>query len=133
MADIDHKVIRQGLRTILLTVPGLPTNKSWENREFTPPTNTAWIRETLLPSDEGVSASDTITAIGTMQYDVFWPFGGGTEDAETLADAIKNTFKPDTTITSNAYTYRAERLAGRVDENWYIIPVRLTYRAHAIG
>ena len=130
---IDHKEIRQGFRAVLLTVSDLPANRSWENREFTPPTGTEWIRETLLPSDESVSASDTITAIGTMQYDVFWPFGGGTEGAETLADAIKAAFEPNTTISTHAHVYRAERLAGRVDDNWYIIPVRLTYRAHAIG
>ena len=129
---IDHKALRQGILTILLTVSGLPSERSWENREFTPPT-TEWIRETLLPSDESVSASDTITAVGTMQYDVFWTFGDGTEDAEDLADAIKEAFEPNTTISTHAYVYRAERLAGRVDDNWYIIPVRLTYRAHAIG
>ena len=91
------------------------------------------MRETLLPGSERQAATDTIRAVGIMQYDLFVPKGAGTEAAEALVDAIKDAFKPVTAIGAHSLVWRAERLSGRSDQKWFIIPIRLTYRAHAIG
>ena len=134
---ISHKAIRQGIRQVLLAVNNsdLPDedNIAWENQDFTPPEIIPWLRETMIPGTERQTATDTIQSVGIMQYDVFWPAGQGTEDAEQLADDIITAFAPHTQIGANALTFRSERLAAVADEKWYIIPIRLTWRAHSIG
>ena len=134
---IDHSEIRKGIRTVLLTVTNsdMPDDKdiAWENRTYKPIIGTPWIRETMLPGLERQSASDTIESVGVMQYDVFWPAGTGTESIEKLVDDIKVVFKPTTAIGNNSLVFRAERLSAIIDDKWHQIPVRLTWRAHAIG
>ena len=132
---IDHGEIRQSIRLILLAIDNedLPSNRSWENRNFKPPENDTWIRETMIPGEERQAASDTIRSVGIMQYDIFWPIGTGTENIEALVDDIKDAFKPVTALGLNSLIYRAERLAAIVDDKWYQIPIRLTWKAHSIG
>lgn len=134
---ISHKEIRQGIRGILLSIndPNMPLAKNiaWENHSYKPVDGIPWIRETLLPGEERQAATDTIRSVGIMQYDLFWPANKGTEAAEDLVDTIKDAFKPITTIGVNSLVFRAERLSGTPDEKWYRIPIRLTWRAHAIG
>lgn len=130
---IDHDAIRRGIRVVLSTVTGLPTVRSWENREFNPTPNTPWIRETLIPGTERQVATDVIESVGIAQYDLFWPAGTGTETPEQLADLIKDTFQPITTVAASTVVWRAERLAAIADAKWYQIPIRLTWRSHAVG
>jgi len=130
---IDYPSIRLGMRAILLAVPSLPTDIAFENREFDPPdAKTPYIRETLLPGEERHVASNSIMAVGIMQYDILWPAGDGTEDPEALADAIRDAFRPVTTIDAHTTVYRVDRLGGVPDEKWYRIPIRLTYRSYSI-
>ena len=133
---ISYNDLRLGLREVLLSVSNsnMPasSNFAWENRKFTVPKYDQWIRETMIPGVERQVASDTLRSVGIMQYDIFWPAFQGTENAEELANQIIATFKPVTKIGPHALVYRAERLAAIVDEKWYQIPVRLTWRAHAI-
>ena len=133
---IDTKKIRQVIRTQLLTVTTLPpaTNRAWENRDFKIPSDQSiWIRETLLPITERKIASDQIEFTGFMQYDIFSPTGKGTEDAEALADAIKEKFSPNhlqgqsITVTID----RAERLLTVPEKAWNMIPVRVLFRSYA--
>lgn len=129
---IEHRQIRATLRAQLLTVPGLPAAKSWENRGFQPPSGADWVRETYLPGGEWQSASDALTCVGLVQYDLFTPADSGTEAIEDLADAIKSAFRPPQSL-SGVVIERAERLPGRVDGPWYMVPVRIGWRAHAVG
>jgi hypothetical protein len=134
---IDETALRTSIRTRLLTVtnenmPG-ESDIAWENREYSPKIGVPWIRETMLPGTERQSASDTIESVGIMQYDFFWPANRGTTEIENLVVDIKTAFKPLTVLDSHSSIYRTERLPAIVDENWYQIPVRLTWRAHAIG
>ena len=131
----DHKAIRQALRTQLLTVSGLPAGKQWENKSFTPPTDgSPWLREQLLPAGEEFVASSMWEATGLAQYDLFYPLGDSSEDADTLADAIKRVFRPPQTIGSSTKVNidKAERDAGQIaDSVWYMVSVRITWRAYA--
>lgn len=130
---IDYPTIRLGMRAILLAVPTIPTDIAFENREFKPPVATSpYIREQLIPGAERHVATGTIMAVGIMQYDLFWPAGDGTEDPEALADAIRDAFRPVTTIDAHTTVYRVDRLSGVPDEKWYRIPIRLTYRSYSI-
>lgn len=134
MAGIEHKEIRLTLRNQLDTVVGLPAaaNRAWENRKFEPPTDT-WIRETFLPNEEGLVANQLLEALGFVVYDVFHPEGEGTEDAEDLADDIVQAFVHGTTINGSVDVTidRAERQPGSLESEWYMIPVRISWRAYA--
>lgn len=127
---IDHRTVRSKLREQLLTVAGLPSARSWENRNFKPPTGEKWVRETYLPGDERQSANDMVEAVGVVQYDLYCPAGAGTEEIEDLADAIKEAFKPSSVVGSLVRIDRSERLPGRQEPKWYSVPVRVSWRVH---
>ena len=135
--NIDETEIRKDIRAALMSVTNddMPatTEIAWENRSFKPTIGTPWVRETMLPGVERQSASDTLQSVGIMQYDFFWPANKGTSEVETLVVDVKAVFKPNKVLDEHSLIYRAERLPAIVDENWYQIPVRLTWRAHAIG
>lgn len=128
---ISYRAIRSALRAHLLLLPELP-QAAWENREFKPRPNTSWLRETLLPADERQTASNTLQALGITQYDLFYPAESGTETAEDMADAIKHHFRPPQSV-GGVVIERADRLPGRVDGAWYMVPIRIHWRAHSVG
>lgn len=134
---ISYSELRAGIRNVLLAVnsPNMPSsdNIAWENRAYKPKVDTPWIREKLLPGLERQVASQTLRGVGLMQLDLFWPAGKGTEDAEDLADDIKDAFPPVTTVGTHSLVYRAERLPAITDAEWHQIPIRLTWRVHSIG
>lgn len=127
---IDHRDVRSALRAQLLTVVGLPAARSWENRQFTRPAGEDWVRETYLPGAERQVSYGMVEAVGVAQYDLFTPADAGTEAAEDLADAIKEAFKPSSTLGGLVRIDRAERLSGRQDASWYFIPIRISWRVH---
>ena len=135
MSGIDHKALRLALRAILLTVSGLPSARAWEARTFEPPNPPApWLRETLIPGSERLIATNNIMELGIYQLDLYHPeTDEGTETVEALADAVKTAFRPTTNISTFGVVERAERLGGRRDHPWYIIPVRISYRAHGVN
>lgn len=134
---IIYSNLRRGIRAALLAVtnPNMPTdsNIAWENRTYKPKADVPWMREKLLPGLERKVASDTLRGTGLMQYDLLWPAGKGTEDADDLADDIKDAFAPNTTVDTHGVVFRAERLPAITDAEWYQIPIRLTWRVNSIG
>ncbi len=131
---ITYAAIRQAFRTRLLTVPGLPLARAWENRAFAPPSPPAnWVRETLLPVSERRSAANVVEAVGLMQYDFFTPAAQGTEALETLVDAVRLVFKPTTGLTADLLVDRAERGTATQEPDWFHIPVRLRWRAYSVN
>lgn len=86
--------IRAQLRSILLTVPGLPTQK-WQGKTFEPSPLLPYVRERLEPiSGETVTLGRTGMTQENMTYviDVFWPVSGFIHEAEDMADAIRTVF-----------------------------------------
>lgn len=128
---ISYRAIRSVLRAHLLSLPNLP-DAAWENRSFTPTLGTPWMRETLLPADERQTASDTLQALGLTQFDVVYPADSGTETAEDMADTIKHHFRPPQ-VVGGVVIERADRLPGRIDGAWYMVPIRIHWRAHSVG
>ena len=135
--NINETELRNNIRTILLAVSNedMPDsdNRAWENREFKPTIGVPWLRETTMPGNERQYASNTLEGVGFMQYEFFWPIHTGTKEIEALVVDVKAAFKPATVLDAHSLIYRAERLTAIVGDNWYQIPVRLTWRAHAIG
>lgn len=125
---------RAALRAQLLAVSGVSAAAvAWENRDFTPTTGTAWIRETVLPVSEVTVATGTIERRAILQLDLFHPVEAGTVDAETLAEAIKAAFAPGSSPGGTVTVDRAESLPGRRDGAWWQKPVRITVRHYRIA
>lgn len=130
---VDYQTIRSELRKQLLTVSSLPNKIAWENRDFEPPNPpVAYVRETLLPSNDRQAASALLEAEGLVQFDVFFPAGKGTATPEDIARDIAEAFKPGTSLGSGPYVQidRAEPRPGGKDGPWYIKPVRVTWRSY---
>jgi hypothetical protein len=131
---IEYVEIRQVFRARLLTVPGIPVHRAWENRTFTPPDPPAdWLRETLFPVSERRNAANVVEAVGITQYDFFTPASRGTEAIETLVDNVRLAFKPTTALTADLLLDRAERGSATQEPDWFHIPVRLLWRAYSVN
>ncbi len=129
----DHNDIRGALRTQLLTVSGLPTDREWENQTFTPPASDPWVRETYKPTTERKRASDLVEIAGQMVWDLFYPLNDGVQNIDDMADAIKTAFVPGTSLSGTVFIDRAERGAADEEEtSYYTIPVTIHWRAYTV-
>lgn len=131
--------IRSAMRSHLLDMDGLP-DINWENQIFTPSVDEdgnslPYIRETLLPANESLTANNERTGIGIYQLDLFVPVGYSIATAENLADSIKNHFRPAQTVGSvileRAAVGQGQNFgAGQDVSPWYFIPIFVDYRVH---
>lgn len=129
---ISHKNVRLALRNILLGVAGLPAQQAWENRDFTTPEDSDWIRDTYLAGDDILRANNRLVSNGIYAVDIFTPRGNGTEEIEDLADDIKSAFKAGTQVADpDIQIIRSNRGTGEPDGNWYKMPVRIAFRTFA--
>lgn len=104
---IDHVAVQLALRSRLLTADGIPgsSQRSWENKDFTPTAGTTFLAEQYVP---GPTTLLTTTARGVIEcrglYVVTW--GGiansGITAIRTGVDSILAVFPPGTTITTLA-------------------------------
>lgn len=132
---IDRFQIRAALRARLQGAAGYPGDDKvhWENKQFPikgqdyPP---LWLRESFMPSDERASFSGRHTFEGIWQISIFVAQGSGTKQADDLAQAIVNRFRPGTPqIGSPAVSIdRAESLSGPPEDEWWHVPVRIWWR-----
>ena len=125
---MNENEVRQAMRARLKTVAGLPASdrRAWEGRTFEPPDLTAvdgarplWIREIQRVLSERAAATGTDEAVGETLWMVETPDGKGTDEADTLALAIAEAFKPRQSLTKGATTVileRTERLPFARDE-----------------
>lgn len=128
--DMKHSDIRKGLRSILVGVLSGPVPSiAFENRGHTPAEGVPWARETLLPNNVRRTAFDLNQLEGIYQVDIFWPSNDGTEIPEDLADDLRDAFLPGTSLTAHANVYRSERTLSRQEPSWYILSVRVYWRA----
>ena len=125
--------IRAAFRQRVADVPGLPTDRKWENVSFTPTQGTPWIKETFQLTSERQTGSATIETKGVLRFDLYYPADEGVSEADAMADAIKARFAPGTSVNGLAVVIRAERGTGREETDWYVVPVNLTWRAHSVG
>lgn len=97
--NIPHSKIRRALRKQVLKAPSVPTaaNRSWENRNFVPPnpaSTALWMREVYLPNGSPQVATNTVEAVGFMDFQVLVPKGTGTDDAEAVVESMSSQFMP---------------------------------------
>lgn len=125
--------VRAGLRTLLLTLPGLPpvAQRAWENRNFTPPVNPVleWIRDTLIfaPTNQ-VSLGPTALRRTKFTYliDSFLLPDTGTVPEDTRVGKLALVFNEAGIYSYNGLTIHIERSGGYPrplnDGKWRLVP-----------
>jgi|GEM_PF-1847575 len=130
--------IRAVLRQHLINMTGLPAI-NWELMIFDPPEDGSgsplpYIRETMLPADEFLSANDERTGVGVYRLDLIVPMGYSISAAENLADSIKQHFRPSQNIGAGNIVSIERSSVGQNDDSeppWVVLPIQIDYRAHS--
>lgn len=129
--------IRAALETALAAIsPSVAT--AYENQDFTPPNaDTAYQRAYLLPArPENQENNAGFMAKGFLQVSLFYPLKAGTGVAAARAELVRSTFYRGLSLTSGAVTINIsetpEIMAGSVDGDRFMIPVRIPWHVHII-
>jgi len=107
---------------------------AWENKDFTPETNTLYLRVTMLPaSTEQAGVIDSDVHIGIYQIDVIAPMGVGKGEAMEVADIVADKFTRDQVIVENGvkvWILSTSRAKGMRSESWYILHIEVIFKAY---
>ncbi len=130
-------LIRSALEVALAAMsPALAT--AYENAPYTPVVNTPYQRVTMLLAQP---ANDEFGPIyreqGFLQVSLAYPLNAGAAAATARAQLIRSTFARGNTFTASGtsvhVTKTPEILPGRVEEDRFVIPVRIPFHAHIGG
>jgi hypothetical protein len=111
---VDEVELRKVFRERLKTVTGLPAVIAWENVVTAPPAlptgggSVLWMEEVHRLLSEKASSTCLNEAVGEVLYLIFIPKGGGTREADELAQRICVAFRPRQSLTSSAITVMLE-------------------------
>lgn len=135
-----HRDVVTALRDTLLTVEGLPAEREWQNRNFTPPAAlTPWVRYTFDPGTfEGITLGEKplMRGIGTFLVDWFVPSGSGLGEALLNGGAVLKAFNPRVVCHGNgqAVIVRRSYLSRpRRSEPWLQVPVTVEWYADVVN
>ncbi len=126
-------LVRSALEVALAGMsPALPTAN--ENAPFTPTVNVPYQRVTCLLAQP---ANDEFGAIyreeGFLQVDLNYPLNTGPAAAAARAELIRSTFARGNTFTASGQkvhvTKTPEIMPARIDEDRYVVPVRIPFHA----
>lgn len=126
-------LIRTALETALAGMtPALAT--AYENVPYTPVVNTPYQAPFLLPAQPAnPEIGPGYTEQGIFQVSLFYPKDKGPKDALARAALIRSTFPFAASFASGAVTVNIiatpEIAPARVEEDRYLIPVRIRWRA----
>lgn len=116
--------------------PSLAT--AWENAPYTPVAGTPYQRVTLLlaqPANTEIGPG--YTEQGFMQVDLAYPLNDGPRAASDRAELIRTTFHRGASFTASGATVNIERtpeiMPGRVEDDRYVVPVRVRFYSHQEG
>ncbi|MFZ5669126.1 MAG: phage tail terminator-like protein [Pseudomonadota bacterium] len=126
--------IRAALETQLAAInPSIAT--AWENDEFTPPAlSVPYQAVNLLPAQPGNDESgQAYTQQGILLVSLRYPVKAGSADAAARAELIQTAFARGTSFVTgniNIIIDRTPEIApGRVDEDRFVLPVRIRFFA----
>lgn len=134
---MSDALIRKALETRLNAMPpGIGV--AWENADFEPAANTAYMKSNLLPAEpENPAQGTTFTRyLGIYQVTLMYPLGKGPGDADAKAEAIRAWFPRNLSLTGGGVTVTVDKtpykMTGFVDEeaDRYAVPVRIPYFAN---
>jgi Bacteriophage related domain of unknown function len=127
--------IRTALRTRLLTLAILPTERAWEGVPYAPTVGTPWIRDRLTPQTSrqvSLGPYGLIRHLGIWSVDVIVPAGKGTAELDVLADAIVGTFPPGLQVAADetiVTVQRSERSMTRSEPDWLTCPIVMLWQS----
>jgi hypothetical protein len=130
-------LVRAALEVALAAMsPALAT--AWENAPYTPVAGTPYQRVTLLLAEPAnlEMGSARYTEQGYLQISLAYPLNAGAGAATARAELIRSTFYRGASFTSGGVTVNIEKTPeiapGRVEEDRYVIPVKVRFFAHVI-
>lgn len=123
--------IRSALEAEIDNVVGIPAAayRAWDNVDYTPTIGQPWVRMQIVPiNSRPDTRGDNYHTLhtGLFVVDIFTPKNIGPSTADTLADAIRDRYKPEIALTSGSTNVRiryCEKTQALVDESWYHQPV----------
>jgi hypothetical protein len=130
-------LIRSALEVALAAMsPALAT--AYENAPYAPVVGTPYQRVTMLLAQP---ANDEFGPVyredGFLQVDLAYPLDTGPAAATTRAELIRSTFTRGASFTASGVTVHINRtpeiMPGRVEEDRFVIPVRIPFYAHIGG
>jgi hypothetical protein len=132
-------LVRSALEVALAAMtPSLAT--AFENAPFAAVAATvAYQRVTVLLAEPAnpVVGPGFHTEQGFMQVDLAYPLNAGPGVATARAELIRSTFYRGASFTASGVTVNIERtpeiMPGRVEEDRFIVPVRIRFYAHIGG
>lgn len=130
-------LIGGALEALLATItPELLT--AHENEDFTPPdADTPYQRADLIPArPDNQENNASYMAQGFLQVTLFYPLKAGAGVAGARAELVRSTFYRGRSVSSGGVTASIsatpEIMAGAVDGDHFMVPVRIPFHAHII-
>lgn len=127
-------LVRQALEVALAAMsPALGT--AWENTDYSPTVGTPYQRVHLLfaePANPEIGSR--YTERGILQVSLAYPLGAGPAAATTRAELLRTTFYRGASFTASGVVTTIERTPeiapGRVEEDRWVVPVKIRFFAH---
>lgn len=130
-------LVRQALEVALAAMsPALATQ--WENVPYSPVSGTPYQRVFLLPADpDNPEMGRFTTERGILQISLAYPLDTGPAAASARAELIRDTFYRGRSFTASGITTTIEKTPevapGRIEENRYVIPVKIRFFANYVA
>jgi len=130
-------LVRSALEVALAAMsPALAT--AYENAPFTPVSGTPYQRVNLLLAEpNNPEMGGLYTEQGYLQISLAYPLNAGPGAATARAELIRSTFPRGATFTSGGVkvhvTRTPEIAPGRIEEDRFVIPVKVRIHAHVGG
>lgn len=111
---------------------------AWENRSYSPTPGVPYQAIHLLPAEPMNSEIGNArhTESGIFHIRLCYPKGTGSAAAIARAELIRSTFYRGATFSSSGVTVHVETTPeiapGRVEEDRYVVPVRVRFYAHIL-
>lgn len=111
---------------------GVPV--AWENNQFTPPQNGAYIESDLLPAEnQDIAVQGATLKRGVYQATVVWPLNAGVQGGQALAETIAEAFPNNAPLAADGgivyVNGEPSIFNGIVDSTGFRIPVSIAYTA----
>ncbi len=118
---------------VLTALTGIPVAR--ENANFEKPTNSKWAALYFLPNRPSVETLSDVgedMADGIVQVDLHYPQGTGDKAADDDAETFRAAFKAGQKFTKSgqgAVIQSCGRSPGRLEDNWFVVSVTITWYA----
>ena len=132
---MSHAIIRRLFETALADAD-LELDIAYENTEYIPTTNKAYLTVALMPYDtftDTLKGSDHTAFVGLFQIKVVVPEHSGVDDADTIIRQLRGVFTTDTVFYKDSFWVQVvspiSAQTGRVQNSNWVVPCYFEYRA----